>query len=131
MTAGPFEHASRTTPAHGNDLRTLQELFPGALVWHGQHTGHWWAMDSGQLLEGDTPQQLGDELTRARQHQQQQATRYWGLHPQGRRPLGARPAGAVRPQAGDVHSARRRTARPCQGGLMAGPYGTPQEASDE
>jgi hypothetical protein len=63
---------------HGDDLRALHQLFPGALVWHGQHTGHWWAMDGAQLLEGATPRQLGDELTRARQHHQQQATRSWG-----------------------------------------------------
>lgn len=54
VTRGPEEIAAVT--------RALQRRFPGALVWFGVHTWHWWAfVPGGQwgfLLEGITPEQL-------------------------------------------------------------------------
>lgn len=48
---------------------TLQRRFPGATVWFGKHTFHWWAMlpraRRWVLVEAATPMQLAERMGEA------------------------------------------------------------------
>ncbi len=43
-------------------LAVLRSWFPGAVIWFGARTGHWWAMVSAGLVEGVSPDELGRKL---------------------------------------------------------------------
>ncbi|GAA4899492.1 hypothetical protein HNR25_002155 [Streptomonospora salina] len=66
MTTATATHAPRTTRPPRQRVavhpaaRRLHRIFPGATVWHGTHTGSWWAMlpNHPHLLEAATPEEL-------------------------------------------------------------------------
>ena len=48
------------------EARRLQARY-GALVWFGHHTRGWWALvDRARLVEGKSPDQLGEAILAAR-----------------------------------------------------------------
>ncbi|GAA2004381.1 hypothetical protein GCM10009799_34510 [Nocardiopsis rhodophaea] len=51
------------TPAHADrhaQAARLQARYPQFVIWHGEHTGAWFAMTTNGLIEASTP----DALTR-------------------------------------------------------------------
>lgn len=48
---------------NADDLAALRQWFPQAEIWIGEHTGRWWAMARGRMLEGRDAADLGRKLT--------------------------------------------------------------------
>jgi hypothetical protein len=62
------------TPTSAETVGALQHRFPGALVWQGRATGHWWAYvpvgGHGRLVEAEYPAEMAYRLAGAwRAHQ--------------------------------------------------------------
>jgi hypothetical protein len=59
------------TPTSAEIACALRRRFPGALIWQGKATGHWWAYvpvgPHGRLIEAAYPAQLAHWLERFRQ----------------------------------------------------------------
>lgn len=43
-------------------LAWLKRQWPGVTIWHGQATGHWWALLGDGLVEVETPKRLHELL---------------------------------------------------------------------
>lgn len=70
MTRGPFEDTAvhDPVPIQVAEARRIQAKYGGVTVWFGYFTREWWALvDKAQLVEGENPDRLGEEITAARQ----------------------------------------------------------------
>ncbi|WP_433236033.1 hypothetical protein [Actinomadura nitritigenes] len=70
MTLGPFEDAAivKAEPVRRADPMAdrFRERY-GVTAWYGHHTPAWWALvDRWALVEGATPEQLGEAIMAAR-----------------------------------------------------------------
>ncbi|MDL4815469.1 hypothetical protein [Actinomadura opuntiae] len=68
MTLGPFEDtaAFSAEPIHQAETRRFRERY-GVVAWFGHFTRNWWALvDCRTLVEGTTPERLGEAIIAAR-----------------------------------------------------------------
>lgn len=68
MTLSPFEDTATFSvePIHRAEAARLREQY-GVEAWFGHHTRKWWALvDRRTLVEGMTPERLGEAIVAAR-----------------------------------------------------------------
>ncbi|MBO2456547.1 hypothetical protein [Actinomadura violacea] len=68
MTLGAFEDTATFSaePIHRAEADRFRELY-GVTAWFGHHTRKWWALvDQRDLVEGTTPERLGEAIMAAR-----------------------------------------------------------------
>ena len=63
---GGVPATTTNTPTSAETACALQHRFPGALIWQGTSTGHWWAYvpmgGHGRLVEAEFPAELAYRL---------------------------------------------------------------------
>jgi hypothetical protein len=68
---GRVPAVTTNTPTGAETTCTLRRRFPGALIWRGKATGHWWSYvpvgPRGRLVEAAYPAELAHRLESAAQ----------------------------------------------------------------
>ena len=53
-------------PIQGAEVGRIQATYGVTTAWFGASTHHWWALDRDHLVEGATPDRLGEAILAAR-----------------------------------------------------------------